>query len=117
MVPVTFRRGSENVLTESVDLLVGTNADSRGSGIWSLRDSLQGHSSPELGADDNLARFKTGVIWTTPLKMPVVQPYRTQTSRSIITTLAKINIADPCISDSVAGKKQVQAFPQISSTP
>ena len=60
---------------------------------------------------DEQMRFKTSVIWTTPLKMPVVQPYRTATRRSISTRLQKLTISEPGASDIVSKRKQLQAFP------
>ena len=56
-------------------------------------------------------RFKTTVIWTTPLKMPVVQPYRQSTAQYVMTSLQKMSIADPSAADSVVKRKQLQAFP------
>ena len=57
------------------------------------------------------SRFKSSVIWTTPLKMPVVQPYRTPTSRLVATHLQSIALTEPSISDPVSKRKQLQAFP------
>ena len=56
-------------------------------------------------------RFKTTVIWTTPLKMPVVQPYRTGATREVTTRLQSITISEPGASDEVSKRKQLQAFP------
>ena len=58
-----------------------------------------------------MADFKTTVIWTTPLKMPVVQPYRKITPKRIDTNLQKISIMDRSAADAVDRSKQVQAFP------
>ena len=55
--------------------------------------------------------FKTTVIWTTPLKMPVVQPYRKKTVRRIQTNLQKITIMNRSAADPVHKAKQLQAFP------
>ena len=60
--------------------------------------------------DEHLA-FKSSVIWTTPLKMPVVQPYRKVTSRKIKTNLQFISITQRSASDPVSKRKQLQAFP------
>ncbi|MCJ1415956.1 DNA-directed RNA polymerase [Xylographa parallela] len=56
-------------------------------------------------------RFRSSVIWTTPLKMPVVQPYRTSTSRSVKTNLQLISLNEPSASDPVSKRKQLQGFP------
>ena len=57
-------------------------------------------------------RFRTSVIWTTPLKMPVVQPYRTADSIRIFkTAFAKIGLDKTTSLDSISRRKQLQAFP------
>ncbi|MCJ1399877.1 DNA-directed RNA polymerase [Xylographa trunciseda] len=56
-------------------------------------------------------RFKSSVIWTTPLKMPVVQPYRTSTSRIVKTNLQQVSLNEPSASDPVSKRKQLQGFP------
>lgn len=60
---------------------------------------------------NDIAAFKSSVVWTTPLKMPVVQPYRKETSRRISTHLQKISILGKSAADPVHKAKQVQAFP------
>lgn len=55
--------------------------------------------------------FKSVVVWTTPLKMPVVQPYRRSLSRPVVTNLQRISLTSPKSSDPVDKKKQLQAFP------
>lgn len=55
--------------------------------------------------------FKTTVIWTTPMKMPVVQPYRKKSERRIDTNLQMVTIVDRSAADPVHKAKQIQAFP------
>ena len=55
--------------------------------------------------------FKSPVIWTTPLKMPVVQPYREGTVSKIATGLQFIDIAQPRVYDPISKRKQLQGFP------
>ncbi|KAJ5295481.1 hypothetical protein PENANT_c001G10083 [Penicillium antarcticum] len=55
--------------------------------------------------------FQSTVIWTTPLGLPVVQPYRTRKARRVQTTLQEISIMDPSADDVVSKRKQLQAFP------
>lgn len=55
--------------------------------------------------------FRSTVIWTTPLKLPVVQPYRVSRAQQIKTHMASIVLAEPSITDSVDKRKQLQAFP------
>ena len=61
----------------------------------------------------NLAKplFKSSVTWTTPLRMPVVQPYRSSSSRSVTTNLQKVTLQEPQVWDPVSKRKQLQAFP------
>lgn len=56
-------------------------------------------------------RFKSSVIWTTPLKMPVVQPYRDMQVKQIRTNLRSLNLYEPSAADPVHKRKQLQAFP------
>jgi DNA-directed RNA polymerase len=55
--------------------------------------------------------FRSSVIWTTPLKLPVVQPYRASKGQRIKTNMQDITIVEPTIADSVNKRKQLQAFP------
>ena len=55
--------------------------------------------------------FMTSVVWTTPLKMVVVQPYRTEHNCVVQTNLQKVYISDPSAMDQVDTRKQVTAFP------
>ena len=57
------------------------------------------------------ASFRTSVIWTTPLKLPVVQPYRVSKSSKIRTNLQHISLVEPSVADAVNKRKQLQAFP------
>ncbi|ETN41682.1 uncharacterized protein HMPREF1541_03618 [Cyphellophora europaea CBS 101466] len=63
--------------------------------------------------DDALpgAEFRTSVIWTTPLKLPVVQPYRKAQGSLVQTNLQSITLHEPTAADSVDKRKQLQAFP------
>lgn len=56
-------------------------------------------------------KFKSPVIWTTPLRLPVVQPYREMASRGVVTVMQRITILQPNIADAVSKRKHVQGFP------
>lgn len=56
-------------------------------------------------------QFKSTIVWTTPLGMPVVQPYRAMKHRSIRTSLQDVHISDSSASDPVSKRKQLQGFP------
>lgn len=53
----------------------------------------------------------TSVIWTTPLGLPIVQPYRRAGKKQIATLLQTIFIEDPDASRPVNAMKQSSAFP------
>ncbi|KAM7195335.1 hypothetical protein V8F20_007554 [Naviculisporaceae sp. PSN 640] len=57
------------------------------------------------------ALFRSSIVWTTPLRMPVVQPYR-QVNRTLVKTcLQDLAIMKPDPFDPVNKRKQLQAFP------
>ncbi|KAL4945995.1 hypothetical protein BDV06DRAFT_183363 [Aspergillus oleicola] len=73
------------------------------------RDALS--PSSETTAINPLKHFRQTVIWTTPLGLPVVQPYRTRAPRRISTALQDLNIVDRDSGGAVSRRKQLQAFP------
>ena len=60
---------------------------------------------------DPSEKFRSTVVWTTPLGLPVVQPYRVRKSRRIATSLQDLSIIDYNADDVVSKRKQLQAFP------
>lgn len=68
---------------------------------------------PDSSRDGPSAKplFQSLVVWTTPLQLPVVQPYRTSKTKNIATTMQGISIMDPQPTDAVSKRKQLQAFP------
>jgi DNA-directed RNA polymerase len=59
----------------------------------------------------NMEKFKTSIIWTTPLKMPIVQPYRKDSVQKIRTKIQDITVTKRSQQDEVDKRKQLQAFP------
>ncbi|KAF9006988.1 DNA/RNA polymerase [Cyathus striatus] len=63
----------------------------------------------------NQSRLKkeqmTSVIWTTPLGLPIVQPYRKTVRKQVMTSLQTVYIADPNTPAEVNSTKQASAFP------
>ncbi|GAA5920111.1 hypothetical protein JCM6882_008670 [Rhodosporidiobolus microsporus] len=53
----------------------------------------------------------TSVIWTTPLGLPVVQPYRKAKKKQVTTALQTVFISDPSIPTEVDPRAQATAFP------
>jgi DNA-directed RNA polymerase len=97
-------RISESLAPEQVDYI---ERDSKGEKPPNFFKTIQLKGNPK----DELTSFKSTVIWTTPLKMPVVQPYRKKSSRRIETNLQKITIMNRSAADPVHKAKQLQAFP------
>jgi DNA-directed RNA polymerase len=58
-----------------------------------------------------IEKFKTSIIWTTPLKMPIVQPYRKDGVQKVRTKIQDITVSRRSQSDEVDKRKQLQAFP------
>ncbi|KAI1113439.1 DNA-directed RNA polymerase [Nemania sp. NC0429] len=58
-----------------------------------------------------LNQFRSTIVWTTPLRMPIVQPYRKSGTRVISTCLQDLTLQIPERSDPVNRRKQLQAFP------
>ncbi|KAI0965176.1 DNA-directed RNA polymerase [Xylaria arbuscula] len=61
--------------------------------------------------EELLNQFRSTIVWTTPLRMPIVQPYRKSGSRVISTCLQDLTLQVPERSDPVNRRKQLQAFP------
>lgn len=53
----------------------------------------------------------TTVVWTTPLGLPIVQPYRKVKRKQVATTLQTVYISDPNAPATVNTMKQASAFP------
>ncbi|KAF2451483.1 DNA/RNA polymerase [Karstenula rhodostoma CBS 690.94] len=59
----------------------------------------------------DMEAFKTPIIWTTPLKMPVVQPYRKMATHVVKTKLQEIVVSRSQGNAAIDKRKQLQAFP------
>ena len=55
--------------------------------------------------------FRSSIIWTTPLQMPIVQPYRKDSNEIIQTGIQAISVKKKTSVDLVDKRKQLQAFP------
>ncbi|OHE95154.1 DNA-dependent RNA polymerase [Colletotrichum orchidophilum] len=65
----------------------------------------------KTSTDELLGQFRATIVWTTPLRMPIAQPYRKSGTRVIKTALQDLSLTIPERSDPVHRKKQLQAFP------
>ncbi|CCF57348.1 hypothetical protein KAFR_0C03560 [Kazachstania africana CBS 2517] len=59
----------------------------------------------------NKPEFMTSVIWTTPLGLPIVQPYRQLSKKQIETNLQSVFISDPFAVNQVNARRQKAGFP------
>ncbi|KAH8750820.1 DNA-dependent RNA polymerase [Diaporthe sp. PMI_573] len=58
-----------------------------------------------------ISMMRSTIIWTTPLRMPIVQPYRKTSSTIISTCMQSLVLNKPDRFDPVNRRKQLQAFP------
>lgn len=62
-----------------------------------------------------MSRFKkeqmTSVVWTTPLQLPIIQPYRKHARKQVMTAVQSVFISDPSSPAEVNSLKQASAFP------
>ncbi|KAL2868076.1 DNA-directed RNA polymerase [Aspergillus lucknowensis] len=83
--------------------------------IQAIANDAMGLDVPTKSAQakiiDPTKEFKSTVIWTTPLGLPVVQPYRTREVRRVSTSFQTLSIVEPNSSFVVSKRKQLQAFP------
>ncbi|KAI1201347.1 DNA-directed RNA polymerase [Nemania serpens] len=68
-------------------------------------------STSTAAMEELLSQFRSTIVWTTPLRMPIVQPYRKNGTRVIHTCLQDLTLQIPERSDPVNRRKQLQAFP------
>ncbi|KAM0712716.1 hypothetical protein Q7P35_000163 [Cladosporium inversicolor] len=119
-------------LTADVDADAKAKADAKAEKLAKKKQSKSARSRKSAAAEDEAAKnlqsvqtktsanktmqsskplFKSSVTWTTPLRMPVVQPYRSGSSKVVSTNLQNITLQEPQIWDPVSKRKQLQAFP------
>ena len=66
---------------------------------------------PKRRVEIDHSQFKLPVAWTTPLKMPIVQPYRASRTTRIVTAIQGMSINQPSAASRVDKRKQLQGFP------
>lgn len=105
--------GAESIqrwLKDSALLIARSIPPERLHAVTAGEDSETG--KPTLKTGPNVSReMMTSVIWTTPLGLPVVQPYRKDIRKQIKTSLQTIFIQDPNLASQVSPSKQASAFP------
>ncbi|KAI9891345.1 MAG: DNA-directed RNA polymerase [Vezdaea aestivalis] len=101
-------RISDSLTPEQIDWIIAESK--KPGGKISPLTSATSRSKVQNPRTNHFA-FRSSIIWTTPLQMPVVQPYRVHKKDSISTNLQRISLASPDRADPVDKRKQVQAFP------
>ncbi|SCU79135.1 LAME_0A07382g1_1 [Lachancea meyersii CBS 8951] len=59
----------------------------------------------------NKPDFMSSVIWTTPLGLPIVQPYRENGKKQVATNLQTVFISDPFAVNPINARRQKAGFP------
>lgn len=92
--------------------LIKANADGEAAPTSKYTKQALANSKRSLASKHSqISDFKSSVVWTTPLKLPVVQPYRASQQREIKTSLQNLTLREARPSDPIAKRKQLQAFP------
>ncbi|KAI6022796.1 DNA/RNA polymerase [Pisolithus microcarpus] len=80
-----------------------------------LEEAIQREQQKDGSSLNVLSRIRkeqmAAVVWTTPLGLPIVQPYRKTKRKQIMTALQTVYISDPNSPAEVNGVKQASAFP------
>jgi DNA-directed RNA polymerase len=109
-------RAIQDWLTFSARLIARSIASDRLNEAAELRASEEGvKKSRSKASKTKKARLAkelmTAVVWTTPLGLPVVQPYRKEAKKQVMTSLQTVYISDPNVQTEVSPQKQATAFP------
>lgn len=91
---------------EQLEKLEETGTEATGKAVKAKKTHKNSFSGEDL-----LTMMRTTIIWTTPLRMPIVQPYRKTTSKIISTPIQSLVLNNPDRFDPVNRRKQLQAFP------
>ncbi|KAL2176962.1 uncharacterized protein P884DRAFT_260472 [Thermothelomyces heterothallicus CBS 202.75] len=100
------------VTPEQLDRIAEASGEKVGSGEESKSSTKKkAKASSKAGDEDLASHFRNTLVWTTPLRMPVVQPYRKSGTRLISTCLQDLVLTNVDRDDPVNRRKQLQAFP------
>ncbi|KAK4227188.1 hypothetical protein QBC38DRAFT_478541 [Podospora fimiseda] len=76
-----------------------------------MRINKSSRKNPATETEELTSMFRSTLVWTTPLRMPVCQPYRSSSTRTVTTCLQNLILTDDSRTDPVNRRKQLQAFP------
>lgn len=91
--------------------LADSYTDGKTSGSTRSIKVKKSSTAQKTGFDELMQQFRSTVVWTTPLRMPVVQPYRKSTTKEIRTCLQSVVYPVNDQTDPVNRRKQLQGFP------
>lgn len=92
--------------------LIKAKADGQAPSVSKYTKHALANSKKSLaGKHSQITDFKSSVVWTTPLKLPVVQPYRAARQREIKTSLQNLTLRESKPGDPISKRKQLQGFP------
>ncbi|MCO5585164.1 hypothetical protein L7F22_039096 [Adiantum nelumboides] len=108
----------QNWLTKSASLIAKSIPAERVQ-YTRLHDSTEGQENDvETPAAKKMTKSKmisneqmTSVIWSSPLGLPIVQPYRKVIRKQVATAMQSVFLHDPQLSTQVSATKQASAFP------
>jgi DNA-directed RNA polymerase len=104
-------RITTSLSAEQVEL-IGQRSEGKELGYDKQYKKPAKHTKTELTKINKAVEsFRTSIIWTTPLRMPVVQPYRKDSTQKVKTKLQEITVIKRSTGDVVDKRKQLQAFP------
>ncbi|RUP43745.1 mitochondrial rna polymerase [Jimgerdemannia flammicorona] len=99
------KRIAKSVPAETLEASAGNNGEAVST------TSQSSSKTKTFSARNPTANQMTSVIWTTPLGLPIVQPYRRVKKRQVSTILQTVFIENPDASCPVDAQKQSTAFP------
>lgn len=76
-----------------------------------ISKSIRSDVNEKSFKNGNRPDFMTSVIWTTPLGLPIVQPYRETSKKQVTTNLQTVFISDPFGVNPVNARRQKAGFP------
>ncbi|KAJ2794082.1 DNA-directed RNA polymerase, partial [Coemansia helicoidea] len=104
-------RQSKEKLREAVRVSKSSGSTLDSETVLRLRPDLGPGSTRRMRLDALATKPMSTVVWTTPLGLTVVQPYRKSAQRAVTTSLQNFTINDANMPTPVNSQKQKTAFP------
>ncbi|TFY82948.1 hypothetical protein EWM64_g1061 [Hericium alpestre] len=107
----TGAQAIQDYLTTAARLIAKSVPGDRLDEVMKLRKQPKLKTSHKPPANRLQKEQMTSVVWTTPLGLPIVQPYRKIKRKQIVTSVQSVYISDPNTPSEVNAQKQATAFP------